>query len=416
MSFTEEEYKIIVEDLKSDDIDLRRMSAEDLGYSDNENAAFELINYLNDEDKSVRDAVAEALKKVSNEKACYEIVKLLSSNMIDVRNYAVDILTTLNEKAIPSLIFSLDSNDYDIRKFAVDILGNIKATPSNKNLILMLNDPNDNVLVSVIEALGNIGSEESVPHLIKIVNKGLTIKATIIEALGKIRSTQVIDFVLTTIDDDDSLISFLSIETMGKIGNKLNLPILINYISLKNELFTIPLLISILRICNRENISILDTDAFTDINESEKLLKSLEDLSIRKHILENFENTLTADNIEKTNILLDHFDKDIKVCIIEKLKENYSSNFENIIIKLLTDRDSWIIYKASTFVGENKILNAEKILLNHLESDDELILISSIKNLGKIKSSIAKEKIIEIEMKTQNEDIKAEIKLYLESI
>ncbi len=416
MSFTDEEYRIIIENLKSEDIDQRRMAAEDLGYSGNEDAAFELVNYLNDNDKSVRDAVSGALKKVSNEKACFKIAKFFSSDKIDVRNYAVDILTSLNKTAIPSLRNSLKDNDYDIRKFAVDILGNLKATSSNSDLITMLNDPNDNVLVSVIEALGNIGQVESAPELMKIIDRGLTIKATVIEALGKIGSKEVSNFILTTINDEDSLISFLSIETIGKIGNRSNLELLVNYLSSKDELFISPLLISILRICNRENISILDTDTFSILKEKDTLKTVLQEFSIRKILLDNFNSHLSVENFDKLSNLVQFFDKDIKNVILEKMKENYSRKFEYIILELLDDKDNWIVYKASELVGEYKILNAENILIKHLESEEELVLISAIKNLGKIKSLKSKSRILALNKAIENEDINNEIKYYIESL
>jgi len=67
---------------------------------------------------------------------------------------AAKLLFKLGKDSVHALVPYLRDADKDIRKIAVDILGEIKSKEPTYYLLPLLNDPDPNVLVSTLEALG----------------------------------------------------------------------------------------------------------------------------------------------------------------------------------------------------------------------------------------------------------------------
>ncbi|RMD51387.1 MAG: HEAT repeat domain-containing protein [Ignavibacteria bacterium] len=83
----------------------------------------------------------------------------------------------------------------------------------------MKTDDDENVILACIEALGNIKSEKSVAHLVRLYSVNELFVPSIIEALGKIGSDVAIDFIMESYKTDDELIKYSIVESLGNIGN-----------------------------------------------------------------------------------------------------------------------------------------------------------------------------------------------------
>ncbi|WP_369435859.1 HEAT repeat domain-containing protein [Candidatus Kryptonium thompsonii] len=165
----------MISGLSSFDPDERRLSVEaSVNFGDREEVLGKLLDLLKDEDKGVRDAVATALVLIANrfEKSKKKIVEgicnLIYCKDIGVRNLASELLLKIGEDAFDQVSKLATHEDKDVRKIAIDIIGLMKAKFAVDFLVEKLNDPDPNVVTSVIEALRNIGDDRVTKHLIDI--------------------------------------------------------------------------------------------------------------------------------------------------------------------------------------------------------------------------------------------------------
>lgn len=416
MTLTNEEYNMLLEGLKSEDPDVRRESTEDLGYSGMTEAAVILADYLDDPDRGVKDAVAEALKKIGTEQACDKVVEYLSSDKIDVRNYAVDVLSSLKSIAVNSLTKTLQSNDKDVRKFAVDILGIIGDKKAFEPLSNMIKDDDENVRVSVLEALGNIHDIRSERLLINFISKcdKSTFKATAIEALGKVGSEKGLDFITSLTEHEDPVVALTAIETIGKLGNRDSLKMLLTKINEVDDFLIPQVFIAILNICKRLDISIFDEilgdKCFVKIADQAYIDRSVSEL-----LSEVVITKLKPEDIHKVECVAEYLTKDAKMEIMRLMEINNFTDSVKTIQKFLDDTDRWIVFKVCDLISKLKILEVEDKLIKLLELNDLMMKISGIRALGNIGSKKALP-VLETLLDSDNEDIKGETSDAIEKI
>ena len=97
-----------------------------------------------------------------------EMFEMLKSDDAYLRNQAITFLQTYGEDAKDFLRTLLDNDDKDIRIFAINILGDVRYDDSIEMLRYLLIketaelSPDVNVIMTAIDYLGEIGSEEDV--------------------------------------------------------------------------------------------------------------------------------------------------------------------------------------------------------------------------------------------------------------
>ncbi len=180
-----------------------------------------ICNLISDEDKGIRNAVSNLLIFNETPEIPQKIVPLISSPEISIRNFAGDILTKLGDKSADALLSYINERSDDDKKFIIDILGLINCKRAEEKILDVLSTADDdNIILSCIEALGNIKSEISIDVLMSFYTRNELYKAMIIEALGKIGSEEALGFILSKYEDEDELIKFTIIESLGLIGDE----------------------------------------------------------------------------------------------------------------------------------------------------------------------------------------------------
>jgi HEAT repeat protein/cyclophilin family peptidyl-prolyl cis-trans isomerase len=87
----------------------------------------------------------------------------------------------------------LRSDNPMVRLRAVEIVGRIQDPQDVSRLLPLIEDPDDHVVRETVFALGQIGSEEAVPELIKFSSQGpAEMKPLVAEALGKIGGAEAV--------------------------------------------------------------------------------------------------------------------------------------------------------------------------------------------------------------------------------
>ncbi|MFZ1684087.1 MAG: HEAT repeat domain-containing protein, partial [Candidatus Zixiibacteriota bacterium] len=112
----------------------------------------------------------------------------------------------------------LTCDDYDVRKFIVDILGLIKDKRAVEPICQRLWDENVNVACSAAEALGELGSDLAIPHLIAAFDKTPDLRVQAVEAFGKIKAIKSLPNLYMWLTVDDPVTLYAVIEAIGSIG------------------------------------------------------------------------------------------------------------------------------------------------------------------------------------------------------
>ncbi|MBA4252223.1 MAG: hypothetical protein C0425_11445 [Chlorobiaceae bacterium] len=180
-----------------------------------------IASLLMHDDLAVRNKSAVMLSSSDNPLTPSILSMLISSKEIYVRNLSGEILVNLGEKATRALVNHLPSSNADDQKFIIDLLGLIKDTSATEAILKVLHkSENENVILACFETLGNFASDDYVDVLIEFYDKNEVYKAGIIDALLKIGSPKVLDFIQTRYSDEDELTKFLMLECLGVIGDE----------------------------------------------------------------------------------------------------------------------------------------------------------------------------------------------------
>ncbi|MGE5680518.1 MAG: HEAT repeat domain-containing protein [Bacillota bacterium] len=208
--------------LRSEDPSERRSVIEDfMGKELDEETVRYLSQMLTDPDKGVRDSASFTLIFNGHPLIPKYVVPLVSSTEISVRNLAGEVLLRIGELSIDDMTAYLQGANDDDKKFVIDILGLIgNEKPVPKILEVLKESTNDNVILSCLEALGNIHYQDALPELIATYEKNELYKPTIIEALGKLDTVEALDFVTSKYFVEDDLTKFSIIESFGILGNE----------------------------------------------------------------------------------------------------------------------------------------------------------------------------------------------------
>jgi HEAT repeat protein len=238
----------LIRDLKSTDADIRRVTAEQIA---DDNLTEEIVKLLSgmlcDSEKGVRDAVSYLLSYNGNKFIPKYVTPFISSDDITIRNLAGEILLKIGEPAINDILAYIDKGNDDDKKFLIDILGLIGSEKPIEKIIEILNaNRNHNVILSCIEAIGNIKYSGALGYLINLYSQDELFKPSVIEAMGKIASPNALEFILEKYKSEDELTRYSIIESLGAMGDESTFFFLLNELKSVND-YLIPSLISSLK-------------------------------------------------------------------------------------------------------------------------------------------------------------------------
>jgi HEAT repeat protein len=210
--------------LTGEDPDVRRRAAEELASTSGLAPITALAGALEDDDKGVRDAAARSLLAIGGIHVARAIVEYIVGTNIITRNLVAELLVKISNIAIPAVVPYLDHKDRDVRKFAVDILGLIGSDEPAARMLSLLDDPDENVVVSTVEALGNMKSAASVRALYATYDRFDYTRPAVAESLGKIGASDAEKFLILRLHQslstlaEDPVTPFVIVEALGLLG------------------------------------------------------------------------------------------------------------------------------------------------------------------------------------------------------
>lgn len=144
--------------LQSGDAEQRRWAARDLAeHPASATALGEAL--LHERDSSVRQAVFTSLSRIGTEAAVNALLPLLRSEDAELRNGAIESLTSLPKVVGPRIAALLQDSDPDVRIFTVNLLGELRHEQVRPWLLQVLqHDAAVNVAAAAIEVLAEVGT------------------------------------------------------------------------------------------------------------------------------------------------------------------------------------------------------------------------------------------------------------------
>lgn len=178
-----------------------------------------LITAIQDVHRAVRESASEMLETIPPSFVSKELVPLLGSERIEIRNIVADILTRFGDAAVEDLIDALKHGNEDVRKFAADILGLNGSLLAVKGLCKSsFEDEVDNVSSAAVMALGKIGSPDALETLYKVVTEKVDVRGEAIEAIGLIGDEKSAEFLESQLGHGTTLIQYAVIDALGNLG------------------------------------------------------------------------------------------------------------------------------------------------------------------------------------------------------
>ncbi len=185
-------------------------------------SAVRLARLLTDENQGVKDAANEGLIALGGRDVVEVVLPLLKSDDIGLRNAAIDILKSVGKEGLDLLHALMEDPDDNTRLFVVDILGSIGDTRSVSVIIDALNDTNSNVRNAAVVSLGLIGDPRAFEYLKKMINDGEWIRFSVIEAISRLDHPDVLPFLLEELKrwSDDELTLSVILEAVATISDQ----------------------------------------------------------------------------------------------------------------------------------------------------------------------------------------------------
>ncbi len=353
-----------------------------------------LIDNVNHPLWQIRNSIVEVLQEIIEKEDVPLLVDKIKSQNAKERNAARSILKERGDIAIPYLVENLKSSDTDVRILSLNTLGMIKAREAISDIAVMLDDNDQNVRESAIEALGILKAELEVILLTEKMEKEEDewSKIPYIIALGDIGASYPIPFLIKYLDSE--VMQLPVIETLGKIRDERGVIPLLDFLSSEDDDIVISAVLSLTEIINNMKIMLKEEGNAWVL----KILKAkIKDKMDRKAIdnffkvLDNLSGEQMIDVLEafkwaelkiKISILLPFLEKEEINELVEEILLNNSKRDVDIW-ELIDDEKYGVLTKKSLlkFAAIKEKVN-KKILLKLMSSNEELIKTTIFQEFG----------------------------------
>jgi HEAT repeat protein len=188
------------------------------------------------EDTDVKMYIIEALYEIADERAVETVRPYLASSVSTLREYAINYLGIIqDEESVESIIILLNDEDEMVILSAVEALGKIKNVKAVKPLLDVLkkckwekrrwryhhSDPEEDICRRVIHALRDIKDTSAVvPIMESLKDSSVSVVAASINALGEMRDARAVIPLIGFLQDTIKQFATNSIKALSKIGDK----------------------------------------------------------------------------------------------------------------------------------------------------------------------------------------------------
>ncbi len=149
-----------------------------------------LVDALKSDDVQARRFAVSALWKIGSREAVGHLIKTLDDSDVYVRRLAISALMKVpNENMVESMIRKLDDEDSMVRYSAASYFDNYPHPSAFPSLVKALRDEDSMVRTVAASALGKLGMKEAVPYLIEALrDEDAWVRHCAAEALDRIKA------------------------------------------------------------------------------------------------------------------------------------------------------------------------------------------------------------------------------------
>jgi len=213
-----EEY---VRDLQSSVPAVRERAAISLGNIGDKLAVPALIEALDDSGNGVRREAAKALGFIKDARAATSLLEALSDRDTNVRMYAAYALGEIKDaRAAPALLKALGDPEWCVRDQAAWALREIRDPKIADSLVAALNEDNADV-TQILWLLGSLEYAQICNRLAALLeNADARTRKRGVHALSTLGGADVIDPLITALEDSDSGVRCCAVRGLLKTGDK----------------------------------------------------------------------------------------------------------------------------------------------------------------------------------------------------
>jgi len=336
--------------LEGQDKERRYWAVKILGQMKEESALPEILRFLSDSDSEIRMAAVEALGNYQSP----ENISLLIEKFIDpswvVRREAYKSVVKFGRTALPFLLSALASVEEDVRYWALRALGDLKPPGIFPELVKLLKDRSWNIRKTTAEVLSEFGEN----GLLELTN-------------------------LAT--ESDYEVRFWVLQTLGKIGSNISLPLLFRALEDPSEA---------IRNAAQKALANYGPDIIDDLFA---LLKS-----DKRRLLESVVSTLNHMTPEivvpKICQFLGKFDEHVSFWMIRAL-EGFKKHARKSVKTLLESKGNEVRRQAILALGRVGTPEDAEDVISHLKDEHWPARIAAAETLGFIINPIAVEPLMD---------------------
>ena len=371
------EWDSLTKALKDNDSDTRKLAVQvlrEIGIP----AIRSLIQALkDDEDPNIRKETAEALGFIGDVKAIEPLIQALRDDDNRVREESMEALRKIGVPSIEVLAKVLNDRNNQVRKHAAQALGEIKDARAVESLIQVLKDSDSDVLGEAVSALEKIGIASVVPLIRALKDMDSQVRKLATVALGEIRDTRAVEPLIQVLSDNDSNVRGGAADALSKIRDIRAVEPLIQFLKDNDS--------------NVRCKAAMALGKIGDAKASEPLIRALlydTDSEVRKNAamaLGEIKDPITSEPLIQAFMDTNYQVRRNAAIALEGIKVEIIGNIValEILINALKDDDSQIRGSAVRVLTNTW---ATDQLIKNLKNDDEIIRQMVVRILGKIRA------------------------------
>ncbi len=385
----------LVDELQSDEEQVRQLAIEVLGNIKAQEAIKPLMSSLEDPSNEVKELAIRAFREIKAPEAAASLIRLLYNDDENLRVSAYLVLQDIcSPEESAQLIRVLQDGHGGAAKWAAELLGKMKSTEAVAPLIQALRHENSELRESSVKALAEIGSPESIDPLIQsLLDRAAEVRASAAYALGELRCTEAQSPLMDALMDDNENVRACASRALGQI----------------QSLQAVHPLILLLE-DQSEWVRLLAAEALGEIGSPEAIQplgKVLGDNSqeVSKSAAASLSRIKSTDSIKLLIRELGNRDELVQRNSALTLAEARCAETTQLLIEALGDNNEIVVKNVSFVLGKMRSTTAIVPLIEALATGSENSRIWAAYALGQIKSREAVKPLINA-LSDQSETVK----------
>lgn len=218
--------RAILPSIADNDLIVRQMVVEALENIADKEMVPEIINAMRGAEVNVRRAGVEILSKLKDAQAAETLLRCIQDTDWWVREIATDALAIVKDGSVAKKVIGLFKNpDENIRRAAVEYFNRVPDKEAFGPLIEVLKDADWWVREKAVMALGKLKDPSAIDHIIQLKDD-YDVRWVVPQALAEIGGPRVLDYLADFMDDPERNVRMEALKALGRLNDKSVLPII----------------------------------------------------------------------------------------------------------------------------------------------------------------------------------------------